>query len=248
MNMEEQWLLTEKYGGVESEAFHADRARLLAGEPLGYVIGWVPFLDCKIWLDNHPLIPRPETEYWVENAIREIKSVGPVAPCILDLCAGSGAVGVSIAKTFPEAQVTFAEIDPTLLPTIEKNLSKNITHYPERSEQYQIVASDLFENVAATYDVILSNPPYIDPALDRTQTSVKDFEPHLALYGGESGMEIIEKIITDAAVHLNQDGQLWIEHEPEQGVLIQKVGAKAGFSVSTHTDQYEVERYSVLIQ
>ena len=96
--------------------------------------------------------------------------------------------------------------------------------------------------------MILSNPPYIDPALDRTQTSVKDFEPHLALYGGESGMEIIEKIITDAAVHLNQDGQLWIEHEPEQGVLIQKVGAKAGFSVSTHTDQYEVERYSVLIQ
>lgn len=248
MNMysqDEQWLLTEKYQGVESEAFHADRARLQAGEPLGYIIGFVPFLNSKIWLDGHPLIPRPETEFWVEKAINTITGSSPK---ILDLCAGSGAVGVSVAEAIPEARVDLAEIDPLLLPTIEKNLRENVPDYETKMEQYRTFQSDLFENVAGTYDRILTNPPYIDPALDRTQASVKDFEPHLALYGGESGMEIIARIITNTARHLTSKGQLWIEHEPEQSSAIQKLGSAAGFTVSTHVDQYEVERFSVLLQ
>jgi len=71
-NQELDWLLKEKYHGVESEAFHADCARLATGEPLGYLIGHVPFLNCTIHLDSHPLIPRPETEFWTEQAIAEI--------------------------------------------------------------------------------------------------------------------------------------------------------------------------------
>src|SRR5690606_26669366 len=101
LNQEEQWLLEEKYAGAESEAFRADLKRLTGGEPLGYVIGHVPFLDCRIHLDSHPLIPRPETEYWVEKAMVAIKEVagGPEArPLhVLDLCAGSGCIGVAVA-------------------------------------------------------------------------------------------------------------------------------------------------------
>lgn len=246
MNQEEQWLLEEKYKGTESEAFRSDLARLQAGEPLGYLIGSVPFLNCTIHLDSHPLIPRVETEFWTEKAIAEIKRINLPTPHVLDLCAGSGAIGVAIVKTIPEAQVTFAEIDPSHLPTIQNNLMGNLSAYSNRLE-YAVVESDLFENIESTFDFILTNPPYIDPQVDRAEPSVKMHEPHVALYGGAGGMECIEKIINQAPAHLNKGGQLWIEHEPEQSTSIQELADKAGFTCSTHTDQYNVERYSTLV-
>ena len=129
MNQEKTWLLAEKYGGVEGEAFHTDCRRLEAGEPLAYIIGWTPFLDCRIYLDSKPLIPRPETEYWTERVIKALQGVATAAPSprrVLDLGAGSGAIGVAIAKALPTALVTFADIDPAHLPTIECNLSQNL--------------------------------------------------------------------------------------------------------------------------
>lgn len=268
MTKEEQWLLDEKYGGEKTEGFFTDCERLKVGEPLGYVIGFVPFLESKIWLDGHPLIPRPETEFWVEKAIEEIRSVRPAAPRVLDLCAGSGAIGIAVARAVPEAHVDFVEIDTNLLLTISKNMEENLTK-PEKTSssrpgleldgkpRYRVFSGDLFDVLAPsarpglaldTYDFILSNPPYIDPSIDRAEPSVKEFEPHLALYGGQSGMEVIARIIEKAPLFLNQKGQLWIEHEPEQSDNIKKLGEGARFTVSTHTDQYGVERYSVLIQ
>ncbi len=247
MNQEEQWLLKEKYNGEKSEGFFTDCERLAAGEPLGYVIGHVPFLDCTIHLDNHPLIPRPETEYWTEKAIDEIKKHAQVAKQndihILDLCAGSGAIGVAVAKAVPEARVDFAEIDSRLLPTVTKNLEVNNLPYIN----HKVFTSDLFENVNGKFAYILSNPPYIDPEIDRTEPSVKNHEPHQALYGGHLGLELIEKIITDAPQYLTQGGQLWIEHEPEQSEAIKELGEKNNFSVTTHQDQYGVERYTILV-
>lgn len=240
MTKDEQWLLNEKYNGEKTAGFFTDCERLTAGEPLGYVIGFTPFLDTKIHLDSSPLIPRPETEFWVEQAVAEIKKINQ--PRVLDLCAGSGAIGVAVAKEVPGARVDFGEIDACHLSTIAKNLGENNID----CTRYHIWQSDLYENIAGTFDHILTNPPYIDPALDRTETSVKDFEPHLALYGGKDGLEIIEKIISGAPKHLSNNGQLWLEHEPEQSRAIQALGAQHGFTVTTHTDQYNTERYSVL--
>jgi len=107
--------------------------------------------------------------------------------------------------------------------------------------------SDLFENIPTTYDYILTNPPYIDPAVDRAEPSVKLHEPSLALYGGVKGMECIEKIITQASAHLTHHGQLWIEHEPEQSVQVEHLAKNSSFSCTTHKDQYDVERYSILV-
>jgi len=289
MNQEKQWLLTEKHNGLESEAFQVDCARLDAGEPLGYVIGHVPFLDCTIYLDSHPLIPRPETEYWTKHLIDTLQTSPPPQVRdsipylrVLDLCAGSGCSGVAIAKAFLSAHVDFAELDPLHFPTIKKNLEINLptmtvnSHNEYKSSQqksssrpgleldavqqsknrFGVYEADLFtlQNPSSRpglelgrYDVIVSNPPYIDPALDRTETSVADYEPHEALYGGVDGMELLARIIAGARAQLAPGGQLWLEHEPEQSAAIQALGAQQHLAVTTHKDQYQVERYSVLV-
>lgn len=238
---EERWLLDEKYAGVETEAFEADKARLSAGEPLAYVIGYVPFLNTTIHLDSRPLIPRTETEFWVEQAIKRMRGVAK--PRVLDLCAGSGAIGVAVAKAIPDAHISFAEIDAAHIPTIEKNLE--INDIPR--SRYKVFQSDLFRNVSGTFDFILSNPPYIDPALDRTESGVKDFEPHLALYGGRNGIKLIQRIIEEAPVHLSEGGELWLEHEPEQTERIQELACARELVAETHKDQYGIGRFTVLM-
>lgn len=249
-SQEAQWLLQEKYHGEKSAAFFADLKRLYLGEPLAYLIGWVPFLDCKIYLDSHPLIPRPETEYWVKEAIAAITGSAslplgftPKPLRILDLCAGSGCIGVAVAKAIPTALVDFGELDADHLNTIEKNIAANQiapTHT-------RVIHTNLFSDLPGQYDLILANPPYIDESLGRTDESVKNHEPYLALFGGVAGLEVISALITAAPQHLSTGGQLWLEHEPEQAAAIQKLAEQHHFSVSTHTDQYNTLRYSILV-
>jgi len=116
MKTDEQFLLEEKYDGEKTEAFFTDCKALALGEPLAYLIGTTPFLDTTIHLDGRPLIPRVETEFWVEKAIAEILALqerqpnlgvsgDSVAPQILDLCAGSGCVGVAVAQAIKEASI-----------------------------------------------------------------------------------------------------------------------------------------------
>lgn len=243
MNKEETWLLREKYAGRQTDDFLADCARLAAGEPLAYLIGYVPFLSCQIDLTGRPLIPRVETEFWVERAISAIRMQASSLH-ILDLCAGSGCIGVAVAKAMPEAGVDFVEIDARLLPTITNNLTTNGVH----AERSHVFHSDLFTDVPDTnrYHFILSNPPYIDRDSGQTTNSVLDFEPHLALFGGQDGLEIITNIIRQAPDYINPNGQLWLEHEPEQCAAIAELGELAGFLVSHNTDQYGIQRYSVL--
>lgn len=238
MDKEIRWLLEEKYNGVKSHEFEKDILRLESGEPLAYIIGWVPFLNTKIWLDSKPLIPRPETEYWVNSAIDEIKGRRISNPKILDLCAGSGCIGVAILKAVPEAIVHFAEIDNTHHETIKKNTLENELDV----SRIQIFGGDLFENIKDTYDFILTNPPYIDPNLsERVEGSVTSHEPAKALWGGKGGMEIIERILRESPKHLNKRGVLYIEHEPEQEMDIK--GLLPG--TASCKDQFGVIRYSI---
>ncbi len=257
-NQEIAWLLKEKYHGQKTESFLTDCARLEAGEPLAYLIGSTPFLNCTIHLDSKPLIPRPETEFWVERAIDAIKLAcsrpflgqkmesRPHALHILDLCAGSGAIGVAVAQAIPEAHVTFGEIDATHLPTILKNLTENTIKYD--SEQYRVIESNLFAAFSPEqqFDVILSNPPYIDAAARTVDESVTAHEPHLALFGGTDGLKLIAKIIADAPGYLTPQGALWLEHEPFQSEAIASFATQHGFTITTYPDQYTILRYSVL--
>ncbi len=240
MNKEVTWLLHEKYGGVESPEFLADLRHLESGVPLAYVIGWVPFLRTKIWLDSRPLIPRPETEYWVEKAILEIEQRLKVEPRVfrvLDLCAGSGCVGIAVLKSVPSSQVDFVELVDDHHQTIRKNIRENEIDVARTNQ----IGGNLFEHVTRKYDFILSNPPYIDPKLsDRVEKSVAMHEPGVALYGGEKGMEIIETIIREAPKYLNAGGVLYIEHEPEQERVIKELTQ----NVESFKDQFGVIRFS----
>jgi HemK-like putative methylase len=253
MSKDIEWLLDEKYKGEKNDAFFADCKRLALGEPLGYLIGHVPFLDNTIYLDSKPLIPRTETEYWTEKVIADIKTnfpvqhpehaVGSTQLRILDLCAGSGCIGVSIASAVPDAIVDFAEIDEKHLATITKNLAEN---HIDKSHTH-LYHSNLFEAFSGTYQYIVSNPPYIDMDLGHTDESVLEHEPYIALSGGPAGLEVIQNIIEQAPKHLERYGQLWMEHEPEQSVAIRNLARDNGFACTTHHDQYGVERYSILV-
>jgi len=230
MQNEKEWLLQEKHNGEVTDAYQKDVTLLEEGVPLAYLIGHIPFLNTTIYLDSHPLIPRPETEYWVEKIIETM----PSTTTVLDLCAGSGCIGAAVLHARPDAHVDFAEIDTLHHETIRKNGGVHIH------------GGDLFENISNTYDYILSNPPYIDPEIDRAEESVKNYEPHQALYGGERGMEILSRIIQEALAHLNKNGILVLEHEPEQSKEIAHYVKEYGFSCKTEKDQYGVERYSIL--
>jgi HemK-like putative methylase len=242
MNTEEHWLLTEKYHGEKTGGFFADCARLAAGEPLAYLIGHIPFLESTIWLDSRPLIPRVETEYWVNEFITAAPKDTPLS--ILDLCAGSGCIGVAVLQAIPHAQVDFVELAERHVATIRKNCEENGIN-PSR---YTIYTGDLFRLLppGTRYHYILTNPPYIDPELNRTTESVHTYEPHEALFGGKAGLDLITTIITDAPQFLVPHGQLWIEHEPEQATAIATL-ASTHFTSITHNDQYGVPRFSQLM-
>jgi len=243
MNREENWLLTEKYGGEKTADFFIDCKRLAGGEPLAYLIGHVPFLSTKIYLDSHPLIPRPETEFWVEKVIQNIgEKPDPhqISVRVLDLCAGSGCIGVAILKAIPSARVDFVEIDSSHHRTIEKNINGNIRN-PQRA---RIFGGNLYEHIADTYDYILSNPPYINSRLGRTDPSVLEHEPHLALFAEEGGLECIRKILFETHQYLKESGTLVIEHEPEHALEMDALGTSSGYTVETYTDQFGVNRYT----
>lgn len=240
MDKEAAWLLNDKYGGVKSPGFFEDLKRLESGEPLAYVIGWIPFLHTKIHLDSKPLIPRPETEYWVEKAISELQRMFEARPRtlkVLDLCAGSGCIGVAVLKHIPDSVVHFAEIVDDHHLTIRKNIIENGIDVGRTKN----IGGNLFENVTDAYDMILTNPPYIDPTLKKEiQKSVIDHEPSQALFGGLEGMDLIEQIIKKSPEYLNPNGLVYLEHEPEQVEKIKALVPK----VEIFKDQFGVFRFS----
>lgn len=245
MNRDEEWLLNEKYQGERTDEFFVDCDRLKQGEPLAYVIGHVPFIGTTIFLDTRPLIPRAETEFWVHKIIEDVKndlkrSAAPLR--VLDLCAGSGCIGVAVLSELSKSRVDFAEIDAGHHSTIQKNIEANNIE----SSRTHIFGGDLYENISDTYDIILSNPPYIDKTLGRTADSVLRNEPHIALFAEAGGLALIQRIIENANNYLDPKGKLVIEHEPEQSAFINSFGQDKGFNSETKCDQYGVERYTIL--
>jgi len=214
------------------------------GEPDEYRQGFVDFLGCKIDLSRRVLIPRPESEYWTERAIADIEKID--SPRVLDIFSGSGCVGIAVAKKVPQAAVDFCDIDANAIEQIKINLKINGIE----NRRAKAVASDIFENLTnIKYDVILANPPYIDPArIGEVQDSVLDYEPHVALFGGKGGMEIIEKFLAAAKNHLKPRGIIYLEFDPSQIDGLKKMIAGEGyFTFNFSKDQYGAWRFVKIV-
>lgn len=206
---EREFLIRDKYDGDSAVDLSKDLARLATGEPLAYVIGWIPFLGLHINLDSRPLIPRPETESWTEDLHTRLKEkFGDDPFTFLDLCAGSGAIGLSVLARFPAARVRFAELVSAHCDQIRKNIVENDLD----ASRATVHIGDLFDVFPSDqrFDVIATNPPYV-PETRALDASVTDFEPKVALYAGNDGLDLIRRIATEASDRLEENGELWME-------------------------------------
>ena len=242
-----EFLIRDKYPdlkpGDASLGLQEDIARLEAGEPLAYVIGWMPFFGLRIRLDSKPLIPRSETEWWTELLIIHLKrKFGQQPFALLDLCAGSGIIGLAVLKNCPNAQVTFAELVAEHAELIRKNLRENGLD----ESRVRVLSGDLFAPlVNERFDIIATNPPYIPEgrALDK---SVLAYEPREALYAGLDGLALIDRIALDAADHLNALGEIWVECDISNVKDARDRLLSGGAQVAEiRTDQYGRSRLAV---
>jgi release factor glutamine methyltransferase len=235
-----QWLLQDKYKGIETPEFEQDVERLDHGEPLDYVIGFSNFLDCKIDLSKRPLIPRLETEFWADQAIEDIKANNPNAK-VLDIFAGSGCIGIAALKHLKNISMVFAEFDENAVPQIEINAKLNGIS-PDR---YKVVHYDVFEKVVGKFDYILANPPYIPlKNKHKVQESAIKHEPHMALFGKEDGMFFITRFLKEVKNFLNSGGKVYMEFDSPQESLINDLLTEAGYKQwEFHRDQFGYIRY-----
>ena len=182
--------------------------------PEDYKRGFKEFLGVKVDLSFRPLIPREETEEWVKYAIKEIKG-----EC-LDLFAGSGCIGLSVLKNVPNLICDFGDKEPSFLKGIEKSAEENGIE----KERFNLIETDIFSNISKKYDYILANPPYVaESRKDEVGEDVKMFEPAIALYGGNDGMDIIRKFLNEAKDYLKEKGIIYMEFDPGQKELIEEI-------------------------
>lgn len=233
-------VLEEKYGGVESEEYRADCARIDAHMPWQYVLGYADFLDCRIDLSYKPMVPRPETAFWVEQVIAEWQDKGSIRA--IDLYAGSGNIGIALLKHLPESHVTFNEVDEKLLPQIAKSIELNGIG-PARAT---LIAGDSLEKITGTFDVICANPPYVDPAGVADIDPEMKYEPHIAFFGSSDGYGHHKELIREGKKYLTERGKLYIECDMTQVEELKKILRATDWQWEFWRDPYGAEDVMVL--
>ena len=188
--------------------------------PLQYIIGEQEFMGLKFKVNSNVLIPRQDTETLVEEALKHIKP----GMKVLDLCTGSGCIIVSIAKNVPDIVCFGTDISKQALLVAKENAKRN-------DVEVELKRSDLFDNITGTFDVIVSNPPYIATAeIASLMPEVRDFEPIEALDGKEDGLYFYRIIIEKSMDFLNPDGYVCLEIGYDQGSAVSLLMKQAGFT------------------
>lgn len=183
--------------------------RRAAGEPVAYILGAKEFYGREFSVDSAVLVPRPETEHLVDRVIAHLKEHEIEAPRIVDVGCGSGAIAVTLAAEVPDAIVVGIDISARALSVASLNAESLGVR-----DRVKLTRGDVLEPMRAesSVDVVVSNPPYLDANLMATlPKTVRDFEPHLALYGGADGLDVHRRLAAGAARVLKPGGLLAVE-------------------------------------
>mgnify|MGYP004518794939 FL=1 len=178
---------------------------LKKGVPIEHITHQKEFMKLSFFVDKNVLIPRQDTEILVEEVINIAKKIN--AKKILDLCTGSGAIAVSLAKYLPQAEITAIDISNDALKIAKKNaISNNVQN------QITFISSDMFTNLSEEkFDIIVSNPPYIKTNVIKNLDIQVQNEPYIALDGGKDGLDFYKKIINESYQYLKYSGYLCLE-------------------------------------
>ncbi len=178
-------------------------SKIKEGYPVQYIIGYVSFYGLKIKVNENTLIPRYETEYLIEKTINYIKKNNFINPKILDICTGTGCIGLTLKHKLPNSNITISDISTSALEVAKLNKE-------ELKLDINIIESDLYENIKDTdYDIIISNPPYVMEDEQLPKNVLK--EPHQALFSPNKGTYHIEQILKHASLHLKNKFLIAIE-------------------------------------
>lgn len=219
-------------------------ARLLKGEPLAYVLGEWEFYGLKLYVSEHTLIPRDDTCAVASLAIRQALFLDQ-DPRILDLCCGTGCIGLAIASRVKDARVTLGDISREALAVAKKNIQLH-----RLGGRVSAVPMDAREAPAAflgKFDMIVSNPPYVTAGeMEELPPSVKDYEPGLALYGGEDGLDFYRHIAANSRGALKPGGFLCFEFGMGQGDSVCRILEENGYTVLERTRDFNDRERAVL--
>ena len=238
---------SEKYVSEEvCQAVDEAVARLLAGEPLAYVLGEWDFYGMNLYVNPNVLIPRDDTCAVTALAIKNALFLQH-DPRILDLCTGSGCIGLAVAHRVKDARVTLADISQEALAVARKNVANQ-----KLSARVSCVHANALEDPApflGKFDMIISNPPYITRReMLELPDSVRRYEPHLALYGGDDGLDFYRSIASKYHKALKPGGYLCFEFGMGQGDAVCRILEENGYTILERTRDYNDRERSVIAQ
>ena len=215
--------------------------RRLAGEPVAYIIGEWEFYGLPLDISQEVLIPRTDTELLAERGIARAREAGEGAR-VLDLCAGSGCVGLAVAANVPSCRVVLGELSEGALRTCKQNVRRN-----QLNARVTCLSVDALEAPSSAlwdFDVIVCNPPYIPTGdIDGLEPSVKDYEPHMALDGGEDGLDFYRVIAAKWKSALRLGGALVFEVGIGQAPQVEDILAQNGYeNIQTAQDTQGIWR------
>ena len=221
-------------------------SRIRSGEPLAYILGQWEFYGLKLYVDDHVLIPRDDTCAVTALAIQKALFLDK-APRILDLCTGSGCIGLAIASRVKDARVTLADISKEALMVAKKNTVLNYM-----TGRVSCVQSDALGKPAAflgKFDMIVSNPPYITTQeMTELPESVRNFEPHLALHGGNDGLDFYRSIVENYTDALKPGGFICFEFGMGQGDGVCQILEENGYTILERSRDYNDRERAVIAQ
>ena len=212
--------------------------------PLSHLVGFEYFYDRKFKVTSDVLSPRMETEELIYKVIEYIKKSKKNNLKILDLCTGSGVIAITLKKELEDypVEIIASDVSVAALNIAKENANTN-------KAEVSFIQSDIFENIKDKFDIIVSNPPYIDYK-DRTtmQDNVLNYDPHLALFAEEEGMYFYRRIIEEAKEHLTQDGVIFFEIGYDQREKIIELSRLNNYNAKVYKDINGRDRMAILVR